>query len=473
LVVLTDLADIIPTKQWGAVAKWGFEFSEAMRAQRTGGFVVHPFIYLTEIVRYAEPDSIIWDTLHPELLKMANSPLNWLHDNGRLMGAWLANAPVDYAKAVGLAMLAVQTANPYERSRRLNLLHGTEKARPDLKGAFTPELRTLATSPLEVISLYDAVEPEERAQAKIYVKQAISNAVIQAIPAPGTKTNSFGELPFINVIEWVEDDLAVVKQVISAVENSAVQTQYVPQLLSCIEILVLRGPRSFAEHILLHFETWVEHSPIGRNPMEGLSGPFSVMQLNDASLPEISKMLGWIGFQLLFKLGDPVAPVLAKWLHNSVLNPELTAIPIMIYVGIPAAIRLPIVSRIDLLSACQGLLAHLILRHRNEPEYDQTLALALGYLCKLMCKQDNPLVQWDSETAQQSLELSLPKLFLALSEASRSTNPDVRAEVARFLRNLEEWKKLTPTLCQILGKLRTDNRARVRFQARSRTRAVC
>jgi hypothetical protein len=194
------------------------------------------------------------------------------------------------------------------------------------------------------------------------------------------------------------------------------------------------------------------------------------MQLNEPSLSQIPVMIGWIGLRLLFKLGDQVVPVLAKLVHNSVLNPEPAAIPIMIYVGIPAAIRLPTASRIDLLSACQGLLSHLILRHRNEPEHGHTLALALRYLGMLMRKHDHPHVQWDSEAAQQSLELLLPKISLALAEASESTNPDVRAEVAKFLQDLEEWMQLPPNLRQILEKLGTDNRARVRFQARPRTR---
>lgn len=183
-----------------------------------------------------------------------------------------------------------------------------------------------------------------------------------------------------------------------------------------------------------------------------------------------NQVLQGLGFQLLSKLGDPVAPVLAKWIHNSVLSPEPTAIPIMIYVGIPAAIRLPAASRTDLLSVCQSLLAHLLLRHRTEPDYGHTLAVALSDLGQLMRRQEHPLVRWDTEAAEQSLNLLVPKFSLVLMETSKSTNPDVRAMTARFLRNLEEWMKLPPPLQQTIDKLIDDNRARVRFQARPRTK---
>jgi hypothetical protein len=143
----------------------------------------------------------------------------------------------------------VQTTDPNEQRGRLDLLHGAEKARRDLKGTFTPELRKLATSPLEIIFLSDAVEPEQRAQAKSLIKQAIDSALVQAIPASDTKTFSFGVLSSIDVdvIEWAENDLAMIRQLVSTVEASAVLTWYLPQLLSYVQILVLRGPRSFAD----------------------------------------------------------------------------------------------------------------------------------------------------------------------------------------------------------------------------------
>jgi hypothetical protein len=471
--VLVDLADLIPAKQWAAVTEWGLKFCKAMADKHTAGSTAYPFVYLTEIVRYAEPESAIWTSLHPELLKMANSPLNWFSEGGRLIDAWLDNAPIDSAKALGLAMLAVPTTDHNYRRWRFNLLCGAERTRPELKGTFTSELRKLATSPLEIISLSDA-DAALRTQAKNSLKQAIDSAVKQATPAPGTKTLTSGStlpVPDFESIEWNEDDLPVLKQLIGAVDDPAVLTGHLPPLLSGIQIMVRTGPKVFAEQVFPRFQEWIEHPPLGRG-MDWPVNPFSVVQISDASLSQIPEMLGWIGFQLLFKLSDPVAPVLAKWIQNSVLNPEPNAIPIMIYVGIPAAIHLPPASRIDLLSACQGLFGHLLLRHRAEPEHGWTLAKALRYWGMLMRKKDHPLVKWDSEAAQASLDLLVPKLSLALVEASKSTNPDVRAAVATVLRNLEEWMALPAALAQIVEKLATDNRARVRHQARPRPQAA-
>jgi hypothetical protein len=323
--------------------------------------------------------------------------------------------------------------------------------------------------------LSDAPDPALRTQAKASLKQAIDSAVKQATPPQGTKTKTSGSslpVPVFESIEWDEGDLPVLKQLIGAVDNPAVLTGHLPSLLSGIQIMVRTGPKLFAEQVFLHFQEWVEHAPSGQEGMSWPGGPFSAMQFSDSSSSQIPEMLGWIGFQLLFKLGDPVAPILAKWIQNSVLNPEPNAIPIMIYVGIPAAIRLPVASRIDLLSACQSLLAHLHLRHQIEPEHGWTLANALRYWGMLMRKKDHPLVQWDSEAAQASLDLLVPKLSLALVEASKSTNPDVRAAVATVLRNLEEWMALPPTLQRIVDKLTTDNRARVRYNARPRAQAT-
>jgi hypothetical protein len=471
---LQDLSDLVPSKLWGGLAKWGLQFSQHNQQRKSTGWTIEPLAFLTEIVQYAEPPSGIWAPLLPEFLKMAAIPLFWHSDNSQQLRAWITNAPVEMARQVGLVIVSTEIEDPMPRMGRVEILRDAENYRVDLKGAFLPELRRKAKSILEIAFLGGSTDQALRKEIKKSLLEAVGNLIRLAVPDPSSKTISIGSplLPPFDSVDWEDDELSVLDQLVATVENPSVLSMQVPQLLSCIQQMVRFGPASFATHLLPRFESWTEQLPTGQNPTWGPKGPFSSAQFNFGreSRGKTTMMLGWIGFQLLYRIGEPAAQPIAKWIHNSVLNPERMAIPIMVYVGIPAAIHLPKGPRTDLLAACQTLLAHVLLRHKLESEYGVALANAFFYLGQLMRKEEHPLVDWNSEDARESLDLLLPKLSLALIEGSKSANPDVRASAAGFLLGLRAWMTLPPFLQQVLDKLKADNRARVRAAALSTTR---
>lgn len=472
-VALEDLGDLIPSKLWARLAQWGLQFAQHNQQRMSPGWTMKPLAFLTKIVEYAEPACSIWAPLFPEFLKMAANPLLWHDHSPQQLRAWITNAPVEMARQVGLVMVSTEVDDPPLRMQRVRILRDAENYRGDLKDAFSPELRRRATSILEIASLGGSTDQLLRKEVKKLLLEAVGNLVTQAVPDPSSKSITVAPVLFppFDSVDWEDSDVSIIDELVGTVENPRVTSLHVPQLLYCIQSLVRFGPPSFAAFVLPRFASWTEQLPTGRKPEQGPRGPFSSAQINfgQESRGEISSWLGWIGSQLLYKIGEPAAQPIAIWIHKSVLNPERIAIPIMVYAGIPAAVQLPKGPRTDLLAACQTLLARVLLRHKLEPEYGVALANTFFHLGQLMRKEEHPLVDWNSEDGRESLDLLLSKFSLALVEGSISANPDVRASAAGFLLGLRERMTLPPPLQQALDKLRTDNRARVRAAAVSKS----
>jgi len=464
--LLGDLSDLIPSKCWVNLAKWSVGFIEERRQGKHFGGPLTVLTSWCEILPFVEESSEIWTLLLPEALRQARHALVWRTEASGLWRAWFQNAPIDFTRQVGLEMLSVNTTDAGERDARSTILVSAEKVRPELAGVFSPGLFKFAATPLEKLSCEADAGDEMRAAAKKQYRSGLERLLKLAIPNAGATTFEFAFLSNspIGQLAWDLEDIGLVRELTAAIDHPQLLARFVPNLLLCLQSLVQEGPKDFGEIILPRFCVWLENPPTSERPTRRPDGPFSTIQFHDSTGSEIPNALGWLGFHLRRKLGKVMDPILASWLHRSILNPEPRAIPIMLYAAIPAAASLPATARADLLATGQTLLLHLFSRHDTDERIGACLADALHYLAALLQREEHPLVQWNSDGGMEALAVIITKLTPILVACSRSTNPDVRACVAALIRNLAVWKELSNDLDETFKRLGTDNRARVRAE---------
>jgi hypothetical protein len=464
-----DLSDLLPEEHWFRWAEWTISYMEECRQGKHMGGSVNPLSPWTAILKYADSESKVWELFFPEVSRLARNPVVWQVDND-IFDIWLTKAPIELAKKIGLEMLAIPVVDSSWRKRRADILYRAEIDRSELSNAFSQQLIKLAVEPLEILSLGGGKTAEIQTAAKAQYKQTLEKYIDASVPPPKKKEYAFSIVPNgpISMLSWDIGDKPLIESLVSAIGNKSVMSNSLCCLIWCLESLIRVGPVEFAEYVLPKYEEWVKNPPVDIDPMKHLTGPFSAVQFNNKTKPEIYHALGQMAFQLRYKLGTTVDPLILSWLQKSLIAPEPAAIPIMIYVALPAASSVNDAARTDLLTTCQTLLLHLWSRHQVEEQAGIHLANAILYIGMLLQREDHPSGKWNTDEGKEAVNMLMEKyspMFVAFSE---STHPDVRASIASLLKKLNTWKPLSTEMHAVLDGLCKDNRARVRCRAQGR-----
>ena len=467
---LDDLRDLIPEEMWPTAAEWSVDYADQLRKGLRFGPSV-PLQFWEQILPFVPEASGVWDLLLPEMLTLATNSLVWLSGGEKLFGEWLMHAPAPKAKAVGEESLEMKTDWPIVVSRRRCVLLNAEKKRSWGLGVFSRKLICTAQSDVERLDFIRFVSESEadkiRTAAKPIVVQALRTFIAQATPPADTKQFCFGSMPNgpLFDIRWDENDLPLVKDLISAVDNPQVLAHSLLYLLTCLQSFVVVGPLSFAEVTFERAAVWLVSPPQGREVHSSASGPFSIVQVNDETLSMIPQALAGLSLQLSEKLGERADPAIIRWLQHSVLDPRPTAIPIMFELGVRIALRIDGPVQGDLLATCQNMLLELWSHRNDDKRAEPRLAQAIRYLGRFLRGDISSRPAWKPGTGEKAVQQLVAKLPKLLGHFCRSSNADVRAAVAALLRSLKRWHTLCEPLERILADLGRDRRGRVRFAA--------
>ena len=121
--------------------------------------------------------------------------------------------------------------------------------------------------------------------------------------------------------------------------------------------------------------------------------------------------------------------------------------------------------------AAEAVLLTLRVRMNDSQLAGLTLANAFHYLAGIVGKQTFDLIDWSSNGGRVALRWLIQILEEHSSILAAAADPQLRSSVSEVLWSLSRWYSLPESLSAILEKLKTDNRARVRFWANGGWRA--
>ena len=267
------------------------------------------------------------------------------------------------------------------------------------------------------------------------------------------------------VEEWPIEDLGILEELVSAVNDPRILREYLPWVFSTIQLMLANGPAEFAKYIRPHVVAWTHQLPLGRSMHGDSTGPFSIVQFGGVGAGEIALILGWLAFQLPRKLGGVAHKDLLAWARQMLIAQDLQPMQMVVYAGTIVALGSPSERSAEALSLVETALLSLWTRASNQPNAADGLASALRYMTGLFRADDSEFVDWRSENGRIGLQrfIGLFQVFLPLF--ARSPRSVLRAAVAELLCQVVKRTELTGELEQIFTALKRDNRARVRFSA--------
>jgi hypothetical protein len=197
---------------------------------------------------------------------------------------------------------------------------------------------------------------------------------------------------------------------------------------------------------------------------------------NDAG--EIEEALAALAYALRAPLGAKLDDAISRWALDSYISSDIApasnlmglalALASSIHIGSESAVdadRANMVRREALLDACRAMLYSFWQRYREDASTVANVVWGLRELSCAVRKPGKAEMSW-ANPGPEFVGSILTKVSALLAHLAACPHPDVRAEVARTLRNFSSWSPLPPDLQKCLAGLSSDARARVRQAAR-------
>jgi hypothetical protein len=106
--LLDDITDLLPPALWPELARWTMSYADESAEWRSAGQQYAPAGHWFWALLEAPPESPVWTTLHPEMLRIACISNCWFRSETRgLIQRWFTRAPMSLAREVGETMIAV------------------------------------------------------------------------------------------------------------------------------------------------------------------------------------------------------------------------------------------------------------------------------------------------------------------------------------------------------------------------------
>lgn len=469
LEILEDVADLLPEQDWPAWALWVRSYTQESSENRAGGKSVGPAKHWIHVLPLVSRESMIWSILQPEALGMAGSSYCWSGRDGDFLQRWLLFGPTDLAKAVAETMTNHEETHSGFCFDRANLLIEFEEWNVDLKGFYTKRLLPTAHSTSEALILArhlgESDVPSRETTLREGVLQAIKTGMSQAIFDPAV--NKFHSPPVITidlVEQWLPEDQAILLQLIETINKPDVYADYLPWLLSIIQMFVANGPIVFANIVQPHVREWSRNPPSGREMSGAFSGPLSVVQFQNGEVGDIELMLGWLAFQLPEKLGVASHGVVLEWARQMLLKGQSKPLDMVIYASAVIALQMPATTSVEPLALMETAILSLSGRVNFEKNASTCLAGALRKISYLIGSElFEPSSTLESPSSVESFVAVLSRF---VSSFAKSPSAALRAAVAALVWQLNSRNREEPWVIDNLRMLQQDNRARVRFEAK-------
>jgi hypothetical protein len=477
--LFADLIDVLPPAAWPKLAHWTMSYALESTEGRTGGWHLAPATCWQWVLPVLPPDSLVWSTLQPEVMRMARLGPCWDGDYGKLLKVWLLFGAPPLAREVAEAMTTHSETAPRECFARAELLISFEEWNPNLRGVYTRRLLPSSHSASEALVLAKHLEELDVTVREGTLRERVTQQVRETITLVTSQSDMLplGFLPASGVhlvTHWRPEDCSLLEELVAAVNSPNVLTDYIAWLLSIIQLMVAHGPVEFSQFVQPYIAQWTRQLPRGRKTTTGGRGPLSIMQWSGPGEGEIGLMLGWLAFQLPQKLGAESHAVVLTWARQMLLIGESRPLDMAIYGSAVVALQMPDATAAEPLALMETAILSLSGRVDVDPSAVQSLADALRRVSSLL---DSKL----SEDAESASSPSSAGVFIAvlsrlIPRFATSPRALLRAAVAAVVWQLQKHGRCDEWVTKSLKTLQEDNRARVRFEAHggwkeARTRA--
>lgn len=464
LQLLTEITDLFPSETWPPLAHWTISFSKESSEGRTNGQTLAPVKHWHWVLPVLPVESPVWGILQPEVLVMANSSICWRSEYGAFLKRWLVFAPVTLAREVAETMTVhIETASA-ECLVRAELLIEFEEWHPSINGIYTGRLLPKAQSLSETFILAEHLNSADliarQAALRPRIISNIREAIVRATPPSNTKETIFSPAGNVELIKrWEIEDRSLLEELIAAVDSPNVLSDYIPWLLTTIQLLVANGPIEFAQLIEPHVAKWTQQLPRGRKLRGNEHGPLSIVQWSDENEEEIALMLGWLAFQLPRQCGEVSHAIVLMWARQMLILGKSGPLDMVIYASAVAALQSPLENAAQPLAIMETAILCLYSRMDHDPSAIQSLASSLRKLSSLI------KLELSQMPASSSIDAFLVILARLVPNLAKSPRAALRASVATLTWQLKKCGRTEAWVTQLLEVIQGDRRAQVRFEA--------
>ncbi len=464
------IGDLVPASLWLELAEWSVGYATRSRSGHQWGSKINPLEHWINIVPSLESASDAWKILGPEVIALGRISHCWRGKDSHLLYSWLAWAPIASARDLGQALVDVAATDLGDSFFRAKLICSVEDDRSELGKSFSAELFQRAQLPEERLLLAEHLNDQSVNELTNEVHErtvrAIRSALQRAAPSTDAKDFSFGTfVPGLNVLKNWDGSEDLVRELIATINSPNVLQDWLPWLLSTLQILVADGPASVSQIVKPEIATWAKKLPSGRTIVGDVHGPFSIIQSTGTSAGDVAEMLGWLCFQILRQLNSAAHSEVREWLQQTLLNGYVEPMGVALYVSVILASQSSEDAILPILVAADATLLTLRTSMSNSVDARSTLADALWYIAGITRQQTSEFVDWRNPVATLVLAWLTRLLCDYAPIFTKAPHPAVRAAFAAVVWNLSQWNPLSDELASSFERLKRDQRARVRFEA--------
>jgi hypothetical protein len=472
--LLDRIADLLPPPTWQRLAEWSITTVRELDDNRSTGQKTGPLAFWKTILPSVNKASPVWSILFPEAVSMASNQLCWHGDSASFLGYWLLHAPLALAQEVGNAMARITPSEKVLSFDRAGLLANVEDDRPEFGHQFTRMLPWPAPSYNERMLLskhldLDSRDSEHAVGKSVFTKKLLERLPLLIVPEVGPPPQIPFERSGIDHVErWDISEIQLLADVISTLEHPRVNTAYISELLNVVQLLIRNGPLEFSAIFRPKVKEWVVRLSDSTLVPQGQEHPFSISHFSNPGIELAREQLAWIVFQYLVKDGINSLELLNTIVDEAIINHWGRSTGILIRCLIVVASRLPASSAAPKLLDIYQLLDGLRLQMPSNKNAIVYLSEALDYIAGIIGPSCGEWIAWDDPLPNVLLPNLAQTLSPILIAMAASSHVALRVTTARILAFLEARHCLPERLGDILTNLLCDNRARVRFAAKTK-----
>jgi len=472
LDALSLISDAIPEKLFSPVAEWCVNYVNNP-IQPFGSETSDALSLWTNIISYTPHSENICVIIHPIALKVAKTPLSWRSAYEALI-EYMINAHSDLAIEVGEKMFEVQIKDENFNSQRWEIIFRASLGHPELSQKFKKQLSATAKTPLLEFRLpllpftdkrFQLTNEEEfrnwcREQVLSLSKEIIDRKSEKKAFGPGFNPR------VLVFVDWPKLEKDLITAALTAIKASFVQNHEISALVICLAELIFRGQPTNIELIREDFFQWLNELPAGKRMTEKeLGGPLSTFHMAFPGPEDIFVAFCHLVTAISTKDKARVGEKVTNWLLGNIFHSPIRANAQIFYLISLLGIVADFISEIDVVSSIQMLIMKAIQIAQKERMDYRSLERLLNRIAVLL-RPDSKEPASLSKAVSNDRKLLLFKTLSSWVPGFVNHNAaEVRARIAEILIYWKDHEELKSEFQELLEKLQSDPRARVRYSA--------
>jgi len=271
---------------------------------------------------------------------------------------------------------------------------------------------------------------------------------------------------YIEQLQWTIDDKDIVEAVIKAINYPKIRKKEYTELLNALSIIVRQGDVGIAEMLLPELNEWLTESRYIENIFDNMNDPLGKIKADifpdddDLAISKIDLSLS-MSIKLDEKVGESIVAWAKQLINQASNNVGANLFELLIYHSV-------VTNRL-MDEEAEGLINILLLRISDEIEREPASSGGINLLQKInqLCVMDSDsnyiIRNYPSNENHRKIVRLIQKYLILYAD---SINPDIRMLVGAIIMQWNHNGIPIDNLKQIIDKLKTDARARVRFQVK-------